>query len=55
MNNFFRLLQHLAFRNPEGGFGNGHSKVIDLDAIELTDGYLNGVEVSGITQHNLVA
>ena len=55
MHDFFRFLHHLAFRNPEGSFRNGHGKVVDFDAIELTDGHLNGVKVGGITQHNLVA
>ena len=37
------LLHHLVFGDPEGSFGHRHRKVVDLDAVELADGYLNGV------------
>ena len=37
------LLHHLVFGDPEGRLGDGHRKVVDLDAIELADGHLDGV------------
>ena len=37
------LLNHLTFSNPQGGFGYGDGKVIDLDAIELVDAHLDRV------------
>ena len=32
------------FRNPQRSLGNGGGKVIDFDAIKLTDGDLDGVQ-----------
>ena len=52
MHDVLGLLHHLAFGNPQGRLGHGHSKVIDLDAVELADGDLDGV--CQITKHNLV-
>ena len=39
----FGLLHHLIFGDPEGGLGDGHGEVVDLDAVELPDGHLDGV------------
>ena len=43
MDNLFRLFHHLAVCDPEGGFGNSHGKIVDLNAVELADGDLDGV------------
>lgn len=40
---FLSLLHHLALGDPQGGLGHGHSKVVDLNAVELADGHLDGV------------
>ena len=52
MHDVLGLLHHLAFRDPQGRLGYGHGKVVDLDAVELANGDLNGV--CYIAQHNLV-
>lgn len=44
VNDALRLLEHLRFGNPDGRLSNGDSKVIDLDAVELRDLDLNGIE-----------
>ena len=41
--NIFRFFQHLALRNPQGGFGNCGGKVVDLNAVKLMDGNLNRI------------
>ena len=38
-----RLRHHLRLADPEGGGGHGDSEVVDLDAVELVDAYLDGV------------
>jgi hypothetical protein len=43
MNHVLCLLHHLAFRNPERGFCNGHGKIVDFDAVKLPNGNLNGI------------
>ena len=48
MHNVFRFLHHLAFRNPERGFCNRHSKVVDFDAVKLADGNLYRAFAGGI-------
>ena len=45
---FLRFLHHLAFRYPERGFCNRHGKVIDFDAVKLTDGNLYRAFAGGI-------
>ena len=40
INDFFRLLHHLAFGNPKSGFGNRYSEIVDFDPVKLTDRYL---------------
>ena len=45
---FLRFFHHLAFRNPERGFCNRHSKVVDFDAVKLADGNLYRAFAGGI-------
>ena len=52
MHDVLGLLHHLAFRDPHGRLGHGHGKVVDLDAVELANGDLDGV--CHVAQHNLV-
>ena len=44
MNDVLGLLHHLVFRDPQGGPGHGDGEVVDLNAVELTDGDFYGVE-----------
>lgn len=47
VDDFLGFLDHLAFGNPQGRLGHGYGKVVDFDAVELTDGDFDGVyEVS---------
>ena len=39
----FGFLHHLAFCNPEGSLCHGDGEVVDLNAIELSNGHLDGV------------
>ena len=43
MHDVFRLLHHLAFRDPQGGLGDRRGEVIDLNAVKLADGDFDGV------------
>ena len=43
MDHVLRLLHHLALRDPQGCPGHGDGKVVDLNAIKLSDGDLDGV------------
>ena len=38
-----RPLHHLALGDPQRGLGDGGGEVVDLDAVELADGHLDGV------------
>lgn len=44
MDHIFGLFHHLALCDPEGGFGDGGGEIVDLDAVELVDGDLDGVQ-----------
>ena len=44
MDDIFGLFHHLALCDPEGSFGNGGGEVVDLDAVKLMNGDLDGVE-----------
>ena len=44
-NDLFRFFEHLAFGDPEGGLGDGHGEVIDLDALKLADRDLDRVYI----------
>ena len=52
----FRFAQHLTFGDPEGGFRDGDSKIVDLNAVELINGHEDGgkrlAEESGIFAMN---
>ncbi|MBQ7212781.1 MAG: hypothetical protein IJS19_09015, partial [Muribaculaceae bacterium] len=41
--NGFGLANHLAFGNPQSGFGHGHGKIVDLDAVELADFHVDEI------------
>ena len=41
---------HLTFRDPQGGLGNSHGKIIDLNTIELPNGDLDWI---ANVQHDL--
>ena len=43
MDYIFGFLHHLAFCNPEGSLCHGDGEVVDLNAIELSNGHLDGV------------
>ena len=53
MNNVLGFLHHLTFGDPKGGFSDGHSKVVNLNAVELTNRHLDGIEAQ--THRDLVA
>lgn len=38
MNDLLGDLHHLTFGDPEGGLGDGHGKIVDLNAVKLSDG-----------------
>ena len=44
MDHVFGFFHHLALCDPEGSFGDGGGEVVDLDAVELVNGDLDGVE-----------
>ena len=43
MDDIFGFLHHLALGNPQGGFGDSDGKIVDLDAVKLSDGDLDRV------------
>ena len=43
MHDILGLLEHLAFCNPQRGFGDGNGEIVYLNAVKLPDGHLNGV------------
>ena len=43
MHHVLGFLHHLALRDPQRGSGHGHGKVVDLNAVELANGNLDGV------------
>ena len=49
--NFFGFLHHLAFGNPECGFGNRHRKIVDFNAVKLADGNLYRAFTGGVHRH----
>ncbi len=49
----FRFLQHLTFRNPEGGFCHRHGEVVDLDAVELGNRNLDRKSAVSAEEGNL--
>ena len=49
--NFFGFLHHLAFGNPECGFGNRHCKIVDFNAVKLADGNLYRAFTGGVHRH----
>ena len=53
MDDVLSLLHHLALGDPQGRLGHRDGEIVDLDAVELADGDLNGVDK--VTQDDLVA
>lgn len=43
MDDVFRLLHHLRFGNPQGGFGYGGGEIVDFNAVKLPDRHANGI------------
>ena len=48
---FFGFFHHLAFGNPECGFGNRHCKIVDFNAVKLADGNLYRAFAGGVHRH----
>ena len=42
-NDVLEFPHHLGFGDPEGDLGDGDNKIMDLDAIKLCNGKLDGV------------
>ena len=52
VNDFLRLPNHLLLGDPKGCFGDSNGKVIDFYAVELANGYLDGIRAAEI-EHDL--
>ena len=54
MNNILGFLHHLRFCDPQCRFCHCYSKIIHFNSIKMSDGYLNGIEITlYITKSNL--
>mgnify|MGYP000951083783 CR=1 FL=1 len=53
LHQLFCFLHHLAFCDPQGCFCNRHRKIVDLDAVKLSNGNLNRVIFALAAQHHL--